>query len=265
MEVQMEKALEADLERVLSSSASSDTVELSVSVLNGDVFVFHLPRDAPVSKLQARVAQAMGAKSASRVQLFHANNEQRTANSEREQLKQGATLGENEVRDGCALAAVVRAITLQEVCQKWGVEEINQQNWLGFTPADEAARDGRTDLLEELIEVGATMGDSSGTPAFFAAERGQAGCLELLRDAGMDLGVANGLPTTHGTGNTPAHMAAANGHAECLLVLREAGVNLDVANNDGNTPAHLAADNGHPECEGVLRDGGAGLPWWEEF
>ena len=69
---QMEQALAADLERVASSS---DSIELRVSILNGDDFALSLPRDAPVSELRARVAQAMEAKNPERVRLFHANGE----------------------------------------------------------------------------------------------------------------------------------------------------------------------------------------------
>ena len=68
---QMEQALAADLERV----ASSDTVALRVSILNGDDFALSLPRDAPVSELRTRVAQAMEAKNPERVRLFHADGE----------------------------------------------------------------------------------------------------------------------------------------------------------------------------------------------
>ena len=67
---QMEQALADDLERVASSS---DSIELRVTILNGDDFALSLPRDAPVSELRARVAQAMEAKSTSRVRLFHAD------------------------------------------------------------------------------------------------------------------------------------------------------------------------------------------------
>ena len=68
----MEQALAADLERVASSS---DSMELRVSILNGEDFALSLPRDAPVSELRARVAQAMGAKNPEHVRLFHANGE----------------------------------------------------------------------------------------------------------------------------------------------------------------------------------------------
>ena len=64
----MEQALAADLERV-------NSIELRVSILNGDDFALSLPRDAPVSELRARVAQAMEAKNPERVRLFHANGE----------------------------------------------------------------------------------------------------------------------------------------------------------------------------------------------
>ena len=70
----MEEAIAADLERVASSSSDS-SIELRVSILNGDDFALSLPRDAPVSELRARVAQAMGAKNPGRVRLFHANGE----------------------------------------------------------------------------------------------------------------------------------------------------------------------------------------------
>ena len=69
---QMDEALAADVERVASSS---DSIELRVSILNGDDFALSLPRDAPVSELRARVAQAMEAKNPERVRLFHANGE----------------------------------------------------------------------------------------------------------------------------------------------------------------------------------------------
>ena len=70
---QMEESLAADLQRVASSS--SDLIELRVSILNGNDFALSLPRDAPVSELRARVAQAMEGKNPERVRLFHADGE----------------------------------------------------------------------------------------------------------------------------------------------------------------------------------------------
>ena len=72
---QMEQALAADTERVASILSRDDLIALLVSILNGDDFELSLLRDAPVSELRARVAQAMEAKSASRVRLFHADGE----------------------------------------------------------------------------------------------------------------------------------------------------------------------------------------------
>ena len=69
---QMQQALADDLERVASSA---DSIELRVYILNGDDFALSLPRDAPVSELRARVAQAMEAKNPERVRLFHADGE----------------------------------------------------------------------------------------------------------------------------------------------------------------------------------------------
>ena len=50
-------------------------IALLVSILNGDDFELSLLRDAPVSELRARVAQAMEAKNPGRVRLFHADGE----------------------------------------------------------------------------------------------------------------------------------------------------------------------------------------------
>ena len=71
----MENALAADTERVASMLSRDGLIELLVSILNGDDFALSLPRDAPVSELRARVAQAMGAKNPERVRLFHADGE----------------------------------------------------------------------------------------------------------------------------------------------------------------------------------------------
>ena len=67
----MEEALADDPERV----ASSDSIDLRVCILNGEDFALSLPRNAPVSELRARVAQAIEAKNPERVRLFHANSE----------------------------------------------------------------------------------------------------------------------------------------------------------------------------------------------
>ena len=66
----MEKALAADLERVASSS---DTVGLTVSILNGHDIALRMPLDALVSDLRARVAHDMGSKNDAR--LFFSGRE----------------------------------------------------------------------------------------------------------------------------------------------------------------------------------------------
>ena len=91
----MEEALADDLERVASLS---DSIELRVSILNGDDFVLSLPRDAPVSELRARVAQAMEAKNPERVRLFH---------------------GEAELTPGARVPAVGRAASVVALAHSW--------------------------------------------------------------------------------------------------------------------------------------------------
>ena len=114
-------------------------------------------------------------------------------------------------------------------------------NWDGWTPLHQAALEGGTDRVRQLLDDGAGVNarDQNGwTPLFWAAGYGYAEVARVLLDAHTSVNEQDF------NGNTPLHLAASGfsqGHADIVGALLATGVRGDARNNDGTTPLHLAA------------------------
>ena len=117
-----------------------------------------------------------------------------------------------------------------------------------------AARHGRVEVMEVLLELGAGLEerDRNGNTALLAAAVcSQPGAVVHLLRAGAD-------PRARGGSNlTALHGAAYYGLAECVGPLVEAGGELDAQDTGGRTPLHWASMWGRVEVVRELLAHGA--------
>ena len=117
-----------------------------------------------------------------------------------------------------------------------------------------AARHGRVEVMEVLLELGAGLEERDGdeyTALLVAAWCSQPGAVVHLLRAGAD-------PRARGRGNSTAlHWAADRGLAECVGPLVEAGGELDAQDTGGRTPLHWASMWGQVEVVRELLAHGA--------
>ena len=119
-----------------------------------------------------------------------------------------------------------------------------------------AARHGRVEVMEVLLELGAGLEEREEdeyTALIVAAWSSQPGAVVHLLRAGAD-------PRARGGSNsncTALHFAAWRGLAECVGPLVEAGGELDAQNTWGETPLHSASEEGLVEAVRELLAHGA--------
>jgi len=112
----------------------------------------------------------------------------------------------------------------------------------GNTPLLVAARDGRTEIVRELLRAGADVNvvdwQFKGAPVHKATYNGNPEILGMLAaHPGIDLDVQGQI-----NGYTPIHDALWHGYTECAEMLVETGVRLDLRGHDGKRPVDVAAD-----------------------
>ena len=126
---------------------------------------------------------------------------------------------------------------------------------LASPPLVWAARHGRVEVMEVLLELGAGLEerDRNGNTELIAAARySQPGAVVHLLRAGADP-----RARARGTNITALHQAAFNGLAECVGPLVEAGGELDAQTTDGWTPLYAASRMGRVEAVRELLAHGA--------
>src|SRR5690349_8113739 len=107
-----------------------------------------------------------------------------------------------------------------------------------ITPLVSAAREGRADLIPELVKNGADPNRRCGvnhwTPLMHAIHKHQLGSVRALLDAGADI---NGRSAG---GETPLMMAAGYGYTELVNLLLDRGANAQLQLADGANALSLA-------------------------
>ena len=166
--------------------------------------------------------------------------------------------------------------------------KLDLQDSVGVTPLMLAAQNGHGDVVELLLELGASADiadEENRTALHYAAKSGEPTVVSALLDSGAS------AATTDAHGQTPLHAAAEAGHAataklliesgadpdapddifastplhlaargNCLCatrVLLKSGVDIDAVNEGGRSALHLAAGYGHIETVNALLDAGA--------
>lgn len=154
-----------------------------------------------------------------------------------EQIGPHQVLGAASKGDLGTLKKVLTRINLDTVTDKYGA-----------TPIHYAARSGKADCIQWLIQVAGMSGtkaaNNGATPVHDAAATGQLESLQwLIQEGGCDGNARDS------SGATPLHLAARFGHLSVVAWLVESRIcdPLGKARN-GVTAVHLAAAKGSLQC-----------------
>ncbi|XP_074944188.1 ankyrin repeat and SOCS box protein 3 isoform X3 [Phalacrocorax aristotelis] len=124
-------------------------------------------------------------------------------------------------------------------------------SWSGWNSLHQASFQGCTEIMEILLEEGASKeckDDFGITPLFVAAQYGKLESLRLLVSHGADV---NSQAKDRAT---PLLIAAQEGHTECVELLLSEGANPNLYCNEDNwqLPIHAAAEMGHKKILELL-------------
>eukprot|EP01084_Bolivina_argentea_P112935 201382_1 len=112
----------------------------------------------------------------------------------------------------------------------------------GATCLSEAARRGKAEIVQLLIDRGMSVNDKIShdiTALHLACERGHISVVRVLLKNQCEP-----CPSELFNLDSPLHYAAANDHSEiCALLVEEGHVNVNVQNRTGDTPLHVAVAN----------------------
>jgi ankyrin repeat protein len=137
---------------------------------------------------------------------------------------------------------------LVEACLDAG-EDVDTQNYYGYTPLMEAAKGGQIETMGLLLKHGAKIGHVSHyhkeTPLHYAIEGNQAEAVRWLLERGAD---CNAITWDVFWGTQSALVQASNyNHSEIVEILIQAGADMEYQDEDDDchTPLHEAAFNNH--------------------
>ena len=139
----------------------------------------------------------------------------------------------------------------------WVADSVEEVNELGENRLMAAAAEGKTSVLQLLVDASASVNGARPkdgvTAMWLAAQFGQTDTVKALADLKADVNqVAN-------DGASPVYIAAQGGNWECIKQLAELGADVHRADAKGASPAHQAAMNGHERTLEELKKLGADL------
>ncbi|KAK1797468.1 hypothetical protein P4O66_008327 [Electrophorus voltai] len=112
-----------------------------------------------------------------------------------------------------------------------------------------AAKEGHMDLVQELLDRGATVDAATkkgNTALHIASLAGQGEVVKVLIKRGADINAQSQ------NGFTPLYMAAQENHLDVVRYLLENGGNQSTATEDGFTPLAIALQQGHNQVVSIL-------------
>ena len=127
----------------------------------------------------------------------------------------------------------------------------------GVTPLWMASYEGHMQIVELLLDHGATI-DSSAGILEIAAFHGHGDIVETLLAGGGDVNEKNDY------GLTPLHGAASSGHKDIVEILLHSGADINIKDNDGYTPLRAAAKEGYVDIIKLLLSAGAETAIFDE-
>ena len=184
---------------------------------------------------------------------YHEKNEKKRAANLNKQIKQRLN-NLTEKYGRMALIEAVKKGNKRDVKILLDAGNKQRKGRFGSTPLHWAARQGRTDIVELLLDAGANKdvkNEYGSTPLNIAADRGFTDIVMMLLDAGADKEVKDTF------GFVPLHWAAAKGHTDIVMMLLDAGADINVMSKNGTTPLHLASAKGDTDIVMMLLDAGA--------
>ncbi|NXJ85387.1 ASB3 protein, partial [Trogon melanurus] len=132
-----------------------------------------------------------------------------------------------------------------------GASVEGSHSWSGWNSLHQASFQGCTEIMEVLLEKGASkecQDDFGITPLFVAAQYGKLESLRLLVSHGADINCQAKDRAT------PLLIAAQEGHTECVELLLSNGADPNLFCNEDNwqLPIHAAAEMGHAKILELL-------------
>ncbi len=137
------------------------------------------------------------------------------------------------------------------------IEDINSQDFLGWTALHWAAWLNEFNIIPILIKNGAnldTKGKNNETPLYLAAFKGNNEAVKLLLDNNANIE----LKTIFG--NAPLHMASYNENIEVISIMLNYGADIDIKTDvRHNSPLHVAAWHGKIKSAIYLLNNGCNI------
>jgi ankyrin repeat protein len=133
---------------------------------------------------------------------------------------------------------------------------VNQADTKGNTPLYEAAKEGKKDIVELLLNVGADVNkanrEDATLPLHWAVAYAHAhkDIVKLLLKAGADINAQSRF------GYTALYVAVLNGHKDIIELLLNANADINKAIDNGSTPLHAAVEKGNKNLVKLLLDAG---------
>lgn len=142
--------------------------------------------------------------------------------------------------------------TVVDELLKSGYHSLDAKNQDGQTALHLASILGHNDIIQRLIEAGASVNtrDCHGlTPLHYACQTNRPTTARIL----IDTGHANHQTRSCHDGWVAMHEAASRGHTECIKILLAANAPCHPRTDLNETPKDLAEKFGHWECVNILK------------
>lgn len=115
----------------------------------------------------------------------------------------------------------------------------------------EASEDGKLDTVRRLITSDPKLANSRDergvTPLHLAAKEGRLDVIEILLEHFAEVDLQDN------DGDTALHLAAYNGRRQAIELLVSKGASVDLTNRDGLTPYEIAKDRDYAYCLDLLQ------------